>query len=87
MIVIGCFEVEKLDGERWRCKNTLTTYEHISYGTEAEIRELLEAQTVSWNRRLEPKASGKSARLSSSRWSTQNTAEVARLKQEKEKGK
>jgi hypothetical protein len=87
-MMIGCFEVEKLEEGKWKVVNTLTTYQYVTYGTEEEIRELLEAQTVSWNRRLEPKASGKSARLSSSKWSTQNTADVMRSKQEKEeKGK
>jgi hypothetical protein len=51
-MLIGCFEVELLSRGRWRVRNTLTTYEHVTYGTEEEIREVLEQQSVAWKKRF-----------------------------------
>lgn len=35
--------------------NTLTDYVHVTYGTEAEIREVLGVQSTAWQAKLGPK--------------------------------
>lgn len=49
--LIGVFEVEQLSTLRWRCTNALTQIAHVTYGSEAEVREQLEVQTVAWRKR------------------------------------
>lgn len=51
-MLIGCFEVEQLSRLRWRVTNTLTQIAHVTYGTDAEVREQLELQTAAWRRRF-----------------------------------
>lgn len=52
---IGCFEVRLLNPGRWQVKNLLTTFEHVTYGTEQEVCELLTKQTKDWERRYSTK--------------------------------
>lgn len=52
MITIGCFEVEEVSPGRWKVKNTRTTFEHVTYGTETEVREILTKQSAEWERKF-----------------------------------
>lgn len=49
---IGCFYVRLESGERYRCFNRLTGFEHITYGTVEEIDENLAKQTRLWEEKL-----------------------------------
>jgi hypothetical protein len=51
-ITVGCFELTMLEKGRWRFTNTLTSFVHISYGTEKEVREVAKAQSEAWKRRF-----------------------------------
>ena len=55
MTPIGCFEVEELTPGRWKVRNKLTSHEHVTYGTIAELRPLLEKQTKAWEAKYAPK--------------------------------
>ena len=48
---IGCFEVEELTSGRWKVVNTLNGYQHVTYGTEEEVREQAKIQTEAWERK------------------------------------
>lgn len=48
---VGCFELEELTSGRWKVKNTKTGFEHVTYGTEDEVRVQAEAQTEAWERK------------------------------------
>lgn len=78
MIVIGIFEVTELSPGRWRAVNTRTEFVHVTYGTEAEIRPLLEKQSVDWEKRLadaEAKRPGKRMQdRASDRWKNRTLA-------------
>jgi hypothetical protein len=52
---IGCFEIEPLTSGRWKVKNIITTFEHVTYGTEEEVREQAQLQTEAWERKTGPK--------------------------------
>ncbi len=49
---VGCFYVRYEGGERWRCFNGLTTFEHVSLGTREEINENLERQSLLWGEKF-----------------------------------
>lgn len=50
-LTVGCFEVREVEPGKWFVKNTLTGFEHHTYGTQDEIVPLLEAQTEAWKAR------------------------------------
>lgn len=47
-VVVGCFELHKESGERWKVRNTLTRVEHRTYGTYEEVLENLQKQSTMW---------------------------------------
>lgn len=58
---VGAFLVHSEGFKRWRCLNTLTQIEHVTYGTEEEVNAQLLVQTESWHRRLGPAVKVKGA--------------------------
>lgn len=49
---MGCFEIEETRPGRWKLRNTRTTFEHTSFGTEAEVREQAVLQSEAWERKF-----------------------------------
>lgn len=49
---VGCFEIEETRPGRWRLRNTRTTFEHVTFGTEAEVREQALLQSEAWERKF-----------------------------------
>lgn len=49
---VGCFYVKHIGGERWRCFNRLTAFEHVSYGTQEEVDLNLDRQSAIWREKL-----------------------------------
>lgn len=52
MIEVGIFEVEEVTRGRWKVLNKLTQVPHVTYGTEAEVREQLEIQSAKWKAKV-----------------------------------
>lgn len=48
---VGIFELESLSPGRWRVLNTSTQIPYVTYGTEEEVVEILQAATAAWERR------------------------------------
>ena len=66
---IGCFEVTKVSTGKWKCVNTLTTFEHVTYGAEDDVRSQLEKQSIDWERRFADKEAKKPGRRAQEKWS------------------
>jgi len=74
-LTVGVFEVVQLTEFRWRVRNTLTTFEHVTYGPEGEVIELLLAQSKAWKLKLDktqPKQVGQA-------WRRRQTVEAAKV--------
>jgi hypothetical protein len=77
---VGIFEVKRLSEFRWHAHNTLTTFEHVTYGTEVEIVEVLQVQSEAWKKKFsegKPKGRG-------SAWRQKASAEFAAAKAAKQ---
>lgn len=51
VLEIGCFYVRPEGPGRWRAFNRLLGYQHVTYGTLAEVTEQLELQTTAWEQK------------------------------------
>lgn len=74
MIVIGIFEVTELSVGRWRVVNTRTEFVHVTYGTEDEIRPLLEKQSADWEKRFADAAAWKPGKRAQEKWNNRTLA-------------
>lgn len=50
---VGCFEIELVDASKgkWEVKNRLTGFHYATYGSEAEVVQLLTEQSRVWEYR------------------------------------
>ena len=79
---IGCFEVTALPGQRWRVVNTLTTFEHVTFGSEDDVRMQLETQSALWEKRFAesstPLAPMPRGQRSKEKWKNRTLARVSK---------
>jgi hypothetical protein len=80
-LTIGCFEVQQLSPLRWQVRNTLTTIVHITYGSEREVTEQLELQTLAWKDKFDTFSKNKSKKGSA--WRQRSSAEFAEARAKK----
>lgn len=70
---IGIFEVNELSPGRWRAVNTLTTFEHVTYGTVEDVQLVLEKQSEDWERRFADNAARKPGKRAQENWAPRRT--------------
>lgn len=68
-LVVGCFEITEVSQGRWKVKNTLTDIEHVTYGTEEEVRAELSKQSDRWKVKF---SETKTPRLQNVAWKGNN---------------
>jgi len=61
-MTIGIFTVKQLGELRWQVVNSLTSFRHVTYGTEAEVTEQLEVQSKAWKDKMAFGAANKGKR-------------------------
>jgi len=52
MLTVGIFEITHLSADKWLVKNTITTFEHRTYGTQAEVEAEYKYQSDVWEKRV-----------------------------------
>lgn len=70
---IGIFDVTELSPGRWKALNTLTTFEHVTYGTVEDVQLVLEKQSEDWERRFADNAARKPGKRAQENWAPRRT--------------
>jgi hypothetical protein len=84
-LTIGVFAVTLIHVPtgRWKVRNTLTTFEHVTYGSEAEVVKQLEVQSKAWQAKFAPIQKVKQR---GSAWRQKQSVEFAEAHQDKKTG-